>query len=162
MPELNQPQAPGSVAPGPGMQRTPPKEQEIRIAPRLPVIGILIATIASAAASMAAARIAEIPSEAVLPALLGVFGTGLLTLGTGFIFYSPRLRPAGDCSTRWMGATVARFMAIPILCVSIYFSLPEGGQFAVLATVGSYLACLAAETASVAWTVNRSLNGASI
>ncbi|MEI6474435.1 MAG: hypothetical protein WCO75_03490, partial [Planctomycetota bacterium] len=146
----------------PAARRQPVKEQEIRIAARLPAIGIVVATLISAAAALIAVRLAEIPSGAVLHTLLGVVGTGLLTLGTGFIFYSPRFRPAGDCSTRWMGATLARFMAIPLLCVSIYFSLPEGGQFAVLATVGSYLACLAAETALVAWTVNRSLNDASI
>jgi len=142
--------------------RPPVKEQEIRIAARLPAIGIVVATLISAAAALAAIRLAEIPSGAVVPTLLGVVGTGVLTLGTGFIFYSPRFRPAGDCGTRWMGATVVRLMAIPLLCISIYFSLPEGGQFAVLATVGSYLACLAAETALVAWTVKRSLNDASI
>ena len=94
MPELNQPQAPGSVAPGPGMQRTPPKEQEIRIAPRLPVIGILIATIASAAASVAAARIAEIPSEAVLPALLGVWRGSWRFPSFAFRYTSPSPKAA--------------------------------------------------------------------
>ena len=92
-----------------------------------------------------------------VPAAVGVVGCTALTVGTGFLFYGSRPRPAGDVQTRWMGATVARFLTVPVLCVSIYFFLPSGGQFAVLATVGTYLACLAAETATVVRTVNRSL-----
>lgn len=147
-----------------------PREQEIRIPAGPPAWGIVAATALAAAvtalslrllAADGAATLAENPGSPALPAFLGVVGSGIVTLATGFIFYGARPRPAGDCATRWMGATVARFLAIPLLCVSIYFSLPAGGQFAVLASVGTYLACLAVETATVAWTVNRSLNDAS-
>ena len=126
---------------------------------RGPVTAVVVAgAIAGAGAAAALALLAENPPGRGLATALGVAGTVAITAGTGFLFYGARPRPAGDVQTRWMGATVARFMAIPILCVSIYFFLPAGGQFAVLAAVGTYLACLAAETATVAWTVNRSLD----
>ena len=138
-------------------------EQEIRVPARGPALAIVLAgALAGGAAAGLLAVLAENPPGRGLATAVGVVGVTAITLASGFIFYSPRTRPAGrvrgDVQTRWMGATVARFMAIPVLCVSIYFFLPAGGQFAVLAAVGTYLACLAAETATVAWSVNRSLN----
>lgn len=135
------------------------REQEIRVPARAPALAIVVAGVAAGVATAAAlALLAENPPGRGAAAALGVGGATAITLASGFLFYSARARPAGDVQTRWMGATLARFMAVPLLCVSIYFFLPAGGQFAVLATVGTYLACLAAETATVAWTVNRSLD----
>lgn len=135
------------------------REQRIRVPARGPAAAVVAAGIASGLASAAAlAILSENPPGRGLAAAVGVCGACAVTLASGFLFYSGRSRPAGDVQTRWMGATVARFMAIPLLGLSIYFFLPAGGQFAVLATVGTYLACLAAETATVAWTVNRSLD----
>lgn len=135
------------------------REQEIRVPARGPAVAIVLAgALAGGAAAGLLAVLAENPPGRGLATAVGVVGVTAITLASGFIFYSPRNRPAGDVQTRWMGATVARFMAVPALCISIYFFLPAGGQFAVLAAVGTYLACLAAETATVAWSVNRSLN----
>lgn len=134
------------------------REQEIRVPARGPVTAVLVAgALAGAAVAASLAFLTENPPGRGLATALGVAGTVAITAGSGFLFYGARPRPAGDVQTRWMGATLVRFMAIPILCVSIYFFLPAGGQFAVLAAVGTYLACLAAETATVARTVNRSL-----
>ena len=133
-------------------------EQEIAVPPRPAAAAVLLGAAAAAGATFAALfLLAENPPGRAAVTALGVVGAAAITLATGFIFYGARPRPAGDVQTRWMGATVARFMAIPALGLSIYFFLPSGGQFAVLATLGTYLACLAAETATVAWMVNRSL-----
>ena len=114
-------------------------------------------TASGVAAAGLLAVLSENPPGRGAATAVGVVGASAVTLATGFLFHGAVSRPAGDVQTRWMGAAVARFMAIPLLCLSIYFFLPAGGQFAVLAAAGTFLACLAAETATVAWTVNRSL-----
>lgn len=147
------------MRPGEGAPVSERREQEIRVPARGPVIAVLLAgLVAGGAAAAALAILAENPPGRGLATGLGVSGTVAVTAGSGFLFYGARPRPAGDVQTRWMAATLARFVAIPLLCVSIYFYLPAGGQFAVLAAAGTYLACLAAETATVAWSVNRSLD----
>jgi hypothetical protein len=148
----------GDDGPGVPAPAGRPKEQEIAVPARPAATAVAVAAAGSAAAAFGALYLlTENPPGRAMATAVGVAGCAAITLGTGFIFYGSRPRPAGDVQTRWMGATVARFMAVPALGLSIYFFLPSGGQFAVLATLGTYLACLAAETATVAWMVNRSL-----
>jgi hypothetical protein len=135
------------------------QEQEIAV-PAVPaVVSVSVAGAAAAAVAFAGLGfLAENPPGRALATGLGVGGAFAITLASGFLFYGSRPRPAGDVQNRWLGATVARFLGVPCLAVSIYFFLPAGGQYAVLATVGTHLACLAAETATVVRMVNQGLD----
>jgi len=136
-----------------------PREQEISVPCWPAAIAVLAGgAVAGAGAVVAMSLATENPPGRALATGVAVAGSTAITLASGLIFYGSRPRPAGDVQTRWMGATVARFMAVPALAISIHFFLPAGGQFAVLAAVGAYLACFAAETATVARLVNRRLD----
>ena len=73
------------------------------------------------------------------------------------LFTSATPRPASVCGSLWLGATLARFVVVPGVCLLVYWSAPSAGMTPVLAVVGTYLACLAAETATVVRIVHRSL-----
>ncbi|MFM9145602.1 MAG: hypothetical protein ACKORL_09655 [Phycisphaerales bacterium] len=147
------------MAEAPRPPGSPRREQEIVVPPLPAALSVLAAGLAcGAVAAVGVAVAAENPPGRATATGLGVAGSTAITLATGFSFYGSRPRPAGAVQTRWMGATVARFMAIPALAISIHFFLPAGGLFAVLAAVGAYLGCFAAETATVAWLVNRRLD----
>ena len=137
--------------------RTPPREQEIAIpaGPVLRWVGIVSAVGALAAAGFS--QLAPEPRAMTLATLAGVVGSGLITALSALLFVSAKPRPASLCGSMWLGATLIRFAAVPGLAVSIYFAAPSVGFAAVLATVGGYLACLAAETAAVVRIVHSSL-----
>lgn len=152
---MSEPPTPGA-APAPA--RTPPREQEIAIppAPVLRWIGVVTAVGAVAAAGLS--QFSSEPRTMTLATLAGVVGSGLITALSALVFISAKPRPASLCGSFWLGATLIRFAAVPGLAVSIYFSTPSVGFAAVLATIGGYLACLAAETVTVVRIVHGSLH----
>jgi hypothetical protein len=119
-------------------------------------IGIVTAVGAALAAGLS--QLAAEPRAMTLATLAGVVGSGVITALSALLFVSAKPRPASLCGSFWLGATLIRFAAVPSLAVSIYFSTPSVGFAAVLATIGGYLACLAAETATVVRIVHGSLN----
>ena len=136
---------------------SPPKEQEIAI-PAAPVLkGIAIVTAVAAAVAVGASQLAEDARTMAIATGLGALGAGVVTGLSALVFASATPRPASICGSMWLGATLIRFVAVPGVCLSIYWSAPSVGLAAVLATVGTYLACLAAETATVVRIVHRSL-----
>ena len=139
-------------------ERTPaPEEQEIAI-PAGPVLkGVSWVTLASVLVAVGASQFAEDPRTMALATGLGALGAGLATGLSALFFVSATPRPASICGSMWLGATLVRFAAVPGVCLSIYWFAPSVGLVAVLATVGTYLACLAAETAMVVRIVHRSL-----
>lgn len=136
---------------------SPPKEQEIAIPPR-PVLGavLAVAAVCTVAAAVAARWTAD-PAAAALPMPVGAAGAGLATALSAALFTSATPRPASVCGSLWLGATLARFVVVPGVCLLVYWSAPSAGMTPVLAVVGTYLACLAAETATVVRIVHRSL-----
>ena len=136
---------------------TAPTEQEIAIpaAPILKAIGVVTAV--AVAAAVGASQLAEDAGATAAATSLGALGAGVVTALSALVFVSATPRPASICGSMWLGATLIRFVAVPGVCLSIYWSAPSVGLAAVLATVGTYLACLAAETATVVRIVHRSL-----
>jgi len=149
-------QPPPAAAPAPA--RTAPKEQEIAIPPGPVLRWIAIVTGTGAVAAAALSQLSAEPRAMTLATLAGVVGSGLITALSALVFVSAKPRPASLCGSFWLGATLIRFAAIPGLAVSIYFSTPSVGFAAVLATIGGYLACLAAETTTVVRIVHGSLH----
>ena len=136
---------------------TAPKEQEIAI-PATPILkAIAVVTAVAVAAAVGASQLAEDARTMAIATGLGALGAGVVTGLSALVFVSATPRPASICGSMWLGATLIRFVAVPGVCLSIYWSAPSVGSAAVLATVGSYLACLAAETATVVRIVHRSL-----
>jgi hypothetical protein len=114
-------------------------------------------TVVAVLAALGASQLAAEPGAMALATGLGALGAGLATGLSALLFVSTTPRPASICGSMWLGATLIRFAAVPGVCLSIYWSAPSVGLVAVLATVGTYLACLAAETAMVVRIVHRSL-----
>ena len=134
-----------------------PKEQEIAIPPR-PVLGaVLGVTVACTALAALGARWTPDPAAALVPMAVGAAGAGAATGLSALLFASATPRPASICGSLWLGATLARFVVVPGVCLLVYWSAPSAGLTPVLAVVGTYLACLAAETATVVRIVHRSL-----
>jgi hypothetical protein len=135
----------------------PPKEQEVAIPPK-PVLGAVLA-VAAACTALAAlgARWTPDPAAATLPMAMGAAGAGIATALSAILFTSATPRPASICGSLWLGATLARFVVVPGVCLLVYWSAPTAGLTPVLAVVGTYLACLAAETVMVVRIVHRSL-----
>ena len=134
-----------------------PKEQEIAI-PAGPVLkGVVAVTVVAVLAAAGASQLAYDPRTMTVATTLGALGAGVATALSALIFVSATPRPASICGSMWLGATLVRFVAVPGVCHSIYWSAPSVGLAAVLATVGTYLACLAVETATVVRIVHRSL-----
>lgn len=142
----------------PAPVRTPPKEQEIAIPPGPVMRWIAVVTAVGAVSASGLSQLSAEPRAMTLATLAGVVGSGLITALSALVFVSAKPRPASLCGSLWLGATLIRFAAVPGLAVSIYFSTPSVGFAAVLATIGGYLACLAAETATVVRIVHGSLN----
>ncbi len=134
-----------------------PKEQEIAIPPGPVILAVGLATAVAVGAALAASRWAADPSSMAWAAGLGAAGAGVVTGASALFFTSAKPRPAGLCGSFWLAATLVRFVAVPGVCLSVHWSAPSVGLAPVLATVGTYLACLAAETAVVVRLVHRSL-----
>lgn len=131
----------------------PPKEQEISI-PAGPVLkGVALVTVAAVVVAVGASQLAQDPRTMAIACGLGALGAGLATGLSALFFVSATPRPASICGSMWLGATLVRFVAVPAVCLSIYWSARSVGIAPVLATVGTYLACLAVETATVVRTV---------
>jgi hypothetical protein len=137
--------------------KAPPPEQEIAIPPGPVLWAVGIVTVVAVLAALGASQLAAEPGAMALATGLGALGAGLATGLSALLFVSTTPRPASICGSMWLGATLIRFAAVPGVCLSIYWSAPSVGLVAVLATVGTYLACLAAETAMVVRIVHRSL-----
>lgn len=136
----------------------PPREQDIAIPPAPVLRAVGITAVACVLVTVGAARWAPDPSGVGWAAGLGAGAAGLVTGLSALFFASATPRPASLCGSFWLAATLARFVLIPAVCISIHWSAPEAGLAPVLATVGAYLACLAAETATVVRLVHRSLD----
>jgi hypothetical protein len=136
---------------------TPPKEQEISIPPGPVLRAVAIVTVVAVLVAVGASQLAAEPRAMALATGLGALGAGLATGLSALLFVSATPRPASIYGSFWLGATLLRFVAVPGVCLSLYWSAPSVGLVAVLATVGTYLACLAAETAMVVRIVHRSL-----
>lgn len=134
-----------------------PPEQEIAIPPRPVILAIVVACAVSAALGAALAELTPDPSVARWVMPLGSLAVGTVTAASALLFVTAMPRPAGLCGSFWLGATLIRFVAVPGICLFIYWSAPSVGLPAAVAAVGSYLACLAAETATVVRLVHRSL-----
>jgi hypothetical protein len=134
----------------------PPKEQEISI-PAGPVLtGVALVTVASVVIAVGASQLAQDPRAMATATGLGALGAGLATGLSALFFVSATPRPASICGSMWLAATLVRFVAVPAVCLSIYWSARSVGIAPVLATVGTYLGCLAVETAVVVRIVLRS------
>lgn len=136
---------------------TTPADREPRFALRtasilLPVLGVAGASVAVAA--WLGGRLADSAGAA---ALGGVVSAATALLGVAILRPSVE-RPASDWMTAWLAATVARFLLTPLLAVSLYSALPLPGTPFLLAVAGTYLACLAVETAWLARSVGSALN----
>ena len=136
---------------------TPPKEQEIAI-PAAPVLrAVAVVTAVAVGVAVAASQAAADPRTMALATGLGALAAGVVTGLSALLFASATPRPASICGSFWLGATLIRFVAVPGVCLSLHWFAPSVGLIAILATVGTYLACLAAETATVVRIVHRSL-----
>jgi hypothetical protein len=90
----------------------------------------------------------EVSLSATLGALLASFVmlVGLLAMGPW------ASRTPSSWSTRWLAATVIRFITTPFLALLLY-SLPPSAEGFLLSVAGTYLVSLAVETAVVAKSV---------
>lgn len=140
--------------PAPARRPMPP-EQEITVPFRPVLIATAIATVFSVAGIVLLSSQTADPREMALVAGLGAAAAGVVSAGSARLFASEKPRPASLVGSLWLGATLIRFVLVPALCLSVYFAAPKVAFAAVLATCGSYLACLAAETAVVVRLVNR-------
>jgi hypothetical protein len=90
----------------------------------------------------------EVSVSATLGALLAsvIMLLGLLAMGPW------AARTPSAWSTRWLAATVIRFVTTPFLALLLY-SLPPSAEGFLLAVAGTYLVSLAVETAVIAKSV---------
>jgi len=90
----------------------------------------------------------EVSSSAALGASLAacIMLVGVLILGPW------ASRTPSEWSTRWLAATVIRFIGTPFLALLLY-SRPPSAEGFLLALAGTYLVSLAVETAVIARTV---------
>lgn len=139
----------------PAPRRPMPPEAEITVAHPPLVIATAICTGVAVVAILALAPLMADPGQFSTFGALGAAGAGVLTTATARLFASGKPRPASSVGSAWLGATLMRFVLVPALCVSVYFAAPKVAWAAVLATLGSYLGCLAVETAMVVRQVHR-------
>jgi len=90
----------------------------------------------------------EVSSSTALGAVLAscIMLVGVLILGPW------AARTPSEWSTRWLAATVIRFIGTPFLALLLY-SRPPSAEGFLLALAGTYLVSLAVETAVIARTV---------
>lgn len=145
------------AAPTPAARPGPPKEPELRLLPRPVLLSVAVATAIATGIAFLAAGWTPDPPTARWAMPTGALAVGVITALSALLFVSTRPRPAGLCGSLWLGATLIRFVAVPGTCLFVYWSAPSVGLAAAVSTVGSYLACLAAETVSVVRQAHRSL-----
>ena len=145
------------AAPAPAPRAGPPKEPELTLLPLPVLLSVAVATATAAGIAFLAAGWTPDPPLARWAMPSGALAVGVITALSALLFVSPRPRPASLCGSLWLGATLIRFVAVPGTCLFVYWSAPSVGLAAAVSTVGSYLACLAAETVSVVRQAHRSL-----
>ena len=148
---------PAAPAPSAAPRPAPPKEPELTLRPRPVLLSVTFATVAAAGISLLAAAWTPDPATARWAMPVGALAVGVITALSALLFVSASPRPASLCGSMWLGATLIRFVAVPGTCLFIYWYAPSVGLAAAVSTVGSYLACLAAETVAVVRQAHRSL-----
>lgn len=136
---------------GPGASKLPP-ESPVTLHP-----GLAFGTWAACAATCAAAAWLSAPLGLLKPevsfsATLGSVLSSTIML-VGLLAMGPwACRTPSAWSTRWLAATVIRFVTTPFLALLLY-SRPPSAEGFLLAVAGTYLVSLAVETAVVAKSV---------
>jgi len=105
-----------------------------------------------AGAAFATSAFGLLRSEVSVSATLGSILVSCIML-LGLLAMAPwAARTASAWSTRWLAATVIRFLTTPFLALLLY-SLPPSAEGFLLSVAGTYLVSLAVETAVVAKSV---------
>ena len=105
-----------------------------------------------AGAAYATASIGLLKAEVSVSATLGSLLVSVIML-LGLLAMAPwAARTPSAWSTRWLAATVIRFITTPFLALLLY-SLPPSAEGFLLSVAGTYLVSLAVETAVVARSV---------
>ncbi len=130
---------------------TPP-ETPVSLRPGL-AFGTWAATsMVCAGAAYLGARIGVLKPEVSFSATLGSLLAAFVML-VGLLVLAPwASRTPSSWSTRWLAATVIRFITTPFLALLLY-SLPPSAEGFLLAVAVTYLVSLAVETAVVAKSV---------
>ncbi len=149
--------ASGVPTPASAPRPAPLKEPELTLRPRPVLLSVTFATLAAAGIALLAASWTPDPATARWAMPVGALAVGVITALSALLFVSATPRAASLCGSLWLGATLIRFVAVPGTCLFIYWSAPSVGLAAAVSTVGSYLACLAAETVAVVRQAHRSL-----
>jgi hypothetical protein len=130
----------------------PPSERPLPLSSGL-VFGTWAgSTTVCAAAAFLLGRIGVVKPEVSFSATLGSLLVSLVMLA-GLLAMGPwAARTPSSWSTRWLAATVIRFVTTPFLALLLYSSPPSAEGF-LLSVAGTYLVSLAVETAVVARSV---------
>lgn len=119
--------------------------------------GLIFGTWATASAlcigaAFAASTLGLLKSEVSVSATLGAILVSVIML-VGLLAMAPwQARTPSSWSTRWLAATVIRFITTPFLALLLY-SLPPSAEGFLLSVAGTYLVSLAVETAVIAKSV---------
>lgn len=141
----------GMPSTGPGAPKSPP-ETPVSLHP-----GLAFGTWAACAATCAVAAwlcapLGLLKPEVSVSATLGSLLSSTIML-VGLLAMGPwACRTPSAWSTRWLAATVIRFVSTPFLALLLY-SRPPSAEGFLLAVAGTYLVSLAVETAVVAKSV---------
>ena len=129
-----------------------PPETPVSLHPGL-AFGTWAATAAAcAAAAFACGPLGILKPEVSFSAVLGSLLASAVVL-VGLLAMAPwASRTPSEWSTRWLAATVIRFISTPFLALLLY-SRPPSAEGFLLAVAGTYLVSLAVETAVVAKSV---------
>ena len=143
---MNEPQSPASGAP-----KLPP-EVPVTLQAGLAFGTWAAVTVACAAAAYACGPLRLLQPEVSVSATLGSILASTIML-VGLLAMGPwASRTPSSWSTRWLAATVIRFITTPFLALLLY-SLPPSAEGFLLSVAGTYLVSLAVETAVVAKSV---------
>ena len=130
----------------------PPPETPVTLQPGLAFGTWGAVTVACAAAAYACGPLGLLKPEVSVSAILGSLLASTIML-VGLLAMGPwASRTPSSWSTRWLAATVIRFITTPFLALLLY-SLPPSAEGFLLAVAGTYLVSLAVETAVVAKSV---------
>ncbi len=136
----------------PSTPSRPPQEPPIAMPAGL-IFGAWAATsVLCAGAAFASSKFGLLKPEVSVSATLGSILASVIML-LGLLAVAPWApRTASSWSTRWLAATVIRFVTTPFLALLLY-SLPPSAEGFLLSVAGTYLVSLAVETALVARSV---------
>lgn len=125
--------------------------------------GVLLTSVLSAAvaASVAAAGMAAAFGGEAGAAAMGAATAGAVALLGTAILRPAESRAASDWMTLWLAATVVRLLLTPLAALLLYSALSPPRVEFLLSVAGSYLACLAVETAILARSAGRAYDSSS-